>query len=145
MSAHNAMEMSVHQWFQALREPREGTMHASWSQFCLVFSLIATPGDNVWPPRSKSARSQLSPKLSFTSRPGDVCAGMYLYRWYTGFSPASKESGCYFSQNIGPAVAGSAGPALSPLKYRWRLIMVNICNTSHVLVYRYSTVYSLVM
>ena len=47
-------------------EPREGATHASRSEFCLVFSLIvfqATPAENVWPPRSKSVRSQVSTAL----------------------------------------------------------------------------------
>ena len=88
------MQCHGNKWFQAPGEPHEGATHASCPQFCLVFSLIAMPAENVWPPHSKSACSQLSPpKLSFTSRPGDVCVGMDLYRRYVGFSPASKELG----------------------------------------------------
>ena len=49
----------------------------------------------------------------------DVHAGMDLYGRHTGFSPASRHQAkgrrYYLSQNIGPAVAGSAGPAPAPL------------------------------
>ena len=57
-----------------------------------------------------------SPQLSFTFGPY-VRVGMDLYRQYAGFLPASKGSAmCYLSQNIGPVVAWSAGPALPPLR-----------------------------
>ena len=42
------------------REPREKARHASQLEFCLVFSPIvfqASPAENVWPLRSKSAHS----------------------------------------------------------------------------------------
>ena len=83
-----------------------------------MFSLIviqATPAENVWHPRSKSARSQVSgSSLLLTDR--DVRASMDLYGRHAGFSPATKRSAIYYlSQNIGPAVAGSAGLAPPPL------------------------------
>ena len=59
------MEISVHQQFQDPGELYERATHASRSEFCL--SLVATLAENVWPPRSKSARSQVSTAL-FMSR-----------------------------------------------------------------------------
>ena len=59
---------------------------------------------------------------SFTGLPSsllrpdrDVRAGMDLYRRYADFSPASKGSAMLPQSNIGPAVAGSAGPSPPPL------------------------------
>ena len=102
------MEISVHRRFQVPGEPRERATHASRSG-SLIF--------NQRQPRMCGHRAQTydllilrSPQLSFTSGP-QVRAGMDLYRRYVGISPASKGRRCYLSQNIGPAVAGSAGPA----------------------------------
>ena len=55
----------------AVSIPREGATHASQSEFCLVFSLItfqATLAENVWPPCSKSVRSQVTGLRSFLDR-----------------------------------------------------------------------------
>ena len=49
----------------------------------------------------------------FTFRPY-IRVGINMYRRYAGFSPASNRS-AMLSHNIGPAVAGSAGPAPPPL------------------------------
>ena len=53
---------------------------------------------------------------------------MDLYRRYMGFSPASKGRRSYLNQNIGLAVAGSAGPAPPPLLYRgaWT-VQLSLC------------------
>ena len=62
------MEISVHWQFQAPGKLHEGATRASWSEFCLVFSFIvfqSMPADNVWPPCSKSARSQVSATLFY--------------------------------------------------------------------------------
>ena len=108
------MEVSIHRRFQSPGEPREGVTHASQSEFCLVFSLIifrAMPAENVWPSCSKSVCSQVSA----------VLWTMVLVRaWIcTDDMRASRQQAngrrCYLSQNIGPAVAGSAGPAPPPL------------------------------
>ena len=59
---------SVHRQFQAPWKRREGAMHASRLELCLVFSLIvfqATPDENLWPSRSKSVRSQVSKALFY--------------------------------------------------------------------------------
>ena len=71
------MEVSVHRGgFNLPGEPHEGATQGSRSEFCLVFSLIvfrATPVVNVWPPRSKSVRSQVSMHSSLDR---DVRAGI---------------------------------------------------------------------
>ena len=98
----------------AVSIPREGAMHASQSEFCLVFSLIAfqaTPAENVWPPCSKSVHSQVSAALWTVA---------FVWAWIcTDDIRASRQQAkgwrCYLSQNIGPAVAGSAGPPPPPL------------------------------
>ena len=54
-----------------------------------------------------------SPQLSFMFGPY-VRTSMDLYRQYVDLSPVSKGLRCYLSQNIGPAVARSAGPAPLP-------------------------------
>jgi len=59
-----------------------------------------------------------SPQLPFTSGPAPVSADMDLYRRYMGFSPASKGLAMLSQSKIGPAVAGSAGPAPPPLRSR---------------------------
>ena len=46
----------------------------------------------------------------------DIRVGMDLYRRCAGFCLQVKGQRCYLSQNIGPAVAGSAGPAPPPLQ-----------------------------
>ena len=55
------------------------------------------------------------PQLSLNLRPNrDVRAGINLYGQHAGFLPASRQQAkgwrYYLSQNIGPAVTGSAGP-----------------------------------
>ena len=104
------MEVGIHRQFQSPGEPCERATHASRSEFCLVFSLIvfqATPAENVWPPRSKSVRSQVSAALWTMAF---VCAWIC-----TDDTRASRQQAkgqrCYLSQNIGLVVAGSAGPA----------------------------------
>ena len=100
----------------AVSIPCEGATHASQSEFCLVFSLIifqATPAENVWPPRSKSVRSQVSAAL---------WTMVFVWAWIcTDDTWASCQQAkgwrCYLSQNIGPAVAGFAGPfPLAPVQ-----------------------------
>ena len=85
--------ISVHWRFQTPWERREGVTHASQLEFCLLFILIvfqASSAENVWPPRSKSARSQVSTALfhvlTMTFVHGSV------QDLYAGFSPASKGS-----------------------------------------------------
>ena len=66
-SARMEIEVSIG-GFNPPWERHEGATHASGLKFCLVFSLIviqATPAENVWPPRSKSARSQVSAALFY--------------------------------------------------------------------------------
>ena len=100
------MEISVHWRFQVPGEPHErATQQASQ----LVLSSMNASRECV-----ATALILRSPQLSFTSGP-QVRAGMDLYRQYVGISPASKGRRCYLSVNIGPAVAGSAGPAPPPL------------------------------
>ena len=98
------MEISVHWQFQGPGKLHEGATHASWSEFCLVFSFIVFQpmlADNVWPPCSKSARSQVSATL-FLCPDHNIRAGMDLYRQYAGLLPASGTA--TFSQNNGPTV-----------------------------------------
>ena len=92
------------------RELREGATHASQSEFWLIFYVFqATLAENVSPPRSKSFSGLCS---SFLRPDRDV-------RTCTDNRRASrlqtKVQRCYLGQNIGPAVAGSAGPAPPPL------------------------------
>ena len=85
-------------------------------EFCLVFSIIvfqASPAENVWPPRSKSARFQVFALLFYVRSMTLVQA--WICRRYRASRPQAKDRRCYLSQNIGPAVAGSAGPAPPPL------------------------------
>ena len=66
-SARMEIEVSIG-GFNPPWERHKGATHASRLKFCLVFSLIviqATPAENVWPPRSKSARSQVSAALFY--------------------------------------------------------------------------------
>jgi len=53
------MEISVHQQFQDPGELCERATHTSRSEFCLVLA------ENIWPPHSKSARSQVSTALFY--------------------------------------------------------------------------------
>ena len=100
------MEVSINRRFQFPGEPHEGATHASRSEFCLVFSLIvfrATPAEDVWPPRSKSVRSQVSAALWTMA---------FVRAWIcTDDTRASRQQAkgrrCYLSENIGPVVAGS--------------------------------------
>ena len=109
------MEVSIHRQFQSPGESREEGTYASRSEFCLVFSLIvfrATPAENVWPPRSNSVCSQVSAALWTVA---------FVRAWIcTDDTWASCQQAIgrryYPSQNIGPAVAGSAGPAVPPLE-----------------------------
>ena len=69
------------------------------------------PAENVWASRSKSVCSQVSAVLWTVA---------LVRAWICTDDPrASRQQAkgrrCYFSQNIGPAVAGSAGPAPPPL------------------------------
>ena len=69
------------------------------------------PAENVWASRSKCVCSQVSAVLWTVA---------LVRAWIcTDDTRASRQQAkgrrCYFSQNIGPAVAGSAGPAPSPL------------------------------
>ena len=77
--------------------------------------------------KNKICLFQVSEALFYIRTVTFVCA-MDLYRRYTGFSPASKGQWSYLSQNIGPAVAGSAGPAPPPLLHRgaWT-IQLSLC------------------
>ena len=64
--------------FQKPRKPRERATHASKSEFCLVFGLIifqATTAENVWPPGSKSARSQVFAALFYVQTVGSCGHG----------------------------------------------------------------------
>ena len=98
-------------------ERREGATHTRRLEFCVAFSLIvfqATLAENVWPLRSKSTRSQVSAALFY------VRTVTFVRAWIcTDDTRAShlqvKGQRCYLSQNIGLAVAGSAGPAPPPL------------------------------
>ena len=109
--------MHVHRQFQPPWERREGATHASRLEFCLVFSLIvfqATPAENVWPLHSKSARSQVSEALFY------VWTVTFVRAWICtddtrAFRLQLKGRRWYLSQNIGPAVTGSAKPAPPPL------------------------------
>ena len=98
-------------------ERHEVATHASRLEYCLVFSLIvfqATPAENVWPPRSKSARSQVSAALFYVQTVAFVLAWIC-----TDDTQASRQQAkgrrYYLSQNIGPVVPGSAGPTPPPL------------------------------
>ena len=66
------MEISIHRWFQVPREPRErATYIYKPVEFHLVFIFQTTMAENAWPPRSKSAHSQVSAALFYvrTIRP----------------------------------------------------------------------------
>ena len=78
-------------------ERHEGATHARQLEFCLVFSLIvtqATLAENVWPPSSKSACSQVSAALFYVRTVTFVLAWSVwtTHRLLAGFSPASKRS-----------------------------------------------------
>ena len=84
----------------------------------LVLSFQTTLAENVLPPRSKSARSQISTALFY------VWTVHVVRAWICtedtrAFHLEAKGRRCYLSQNIGPAVAGSAGPAPLPLLVRY--------------------------
>ena len=85
--------MSIGSFKHTGNDVKEQCMHASWLEFCIVFSHIifqAMPVENVWPPCSKSACAQVSTALL---RPDHyICVGMDLYRRYLDFSPTSKGS-----------------------------------------------------
>ena len=72
--------------------------------------------ENVLPPRSKSARSQISAALFYVWTVHVVWARICTE---DTFHLEAKGRRCYLSQNIGPAVAGSAGPAPLPLLVRY--------------------------
>ena len=99
-SARMEIEVSIG-GFNPPWERHKGATHASRLKFCLVFSLIviqATPAENVWPPRSKSARSQVSAALFYVQTATFVLAWICTddtqasRRLLAGFSPASKRS-----------------------------------------------------
>ena len=78
----------------------------------------------MWPPRSKYASFQVSAALFY------VRTLTFVRAWiYTDDTRASRLQACkgrrsYLSQNIGPAVAWSAGPAPPPLDI---LRLYNFC------------------
>ena len=82
-------------------EWHEGATHTSQLEFCLVFSLIviqATPAENLWPPRSKSAHSQVSAAFFYVWTMTFVLAWICMddtqasRQLLASFSPASKRS-----------------------------------------------------
>ena len=57
-----------------------------------------------------------SPQFSFYARTAEVRSGTSPCRRYASFSPTSRKGWQHhLSQNIGPAIAGSAGPVPPPL------------------------------
>ena len=111
MSGH--MEISVHQRFQAPREQRERATHASRLEF---FSLIISKQcqSRMCCHHAKHLLTLRSSHLSFTSKP-DICVSMICIR---ASCLQAKGRQCYLSQNIGPALAESSGPA-PPLLQRF--------------------------
>ena len=122
-----------YRWFQDPGEPREGATQASRSEFWLVSIWSA---ENVWPPRSNLEICSFSGLRSSLLRPDrDVRAGMHgSVQTRAGFSPASDGSAMLSQSNIGPAVAGPAGPAPPPCS-RWEqcVSIYLVCHTSHSL------------
>ena len=72
------------------------------------------PAKNVWPPHSKSARSQVSAALFYARTMTFVLALICMDNTLASRQQA-KSQRYYLSQNIGLAVTGSAGPAPLPL------------------------------
>ena len=74
--------------------------------------------ENVLPPRSKSARSQISAALFYVWTVHIVWAWICTEDMWASRMQA-KGRRCYLSQNIGPAIARSAGPAPPVLLIRY--------------------------
>ena len=97
----------------SLRTTREGATHASRLEFCLI---LRNQSENVWPPRSKSARSHISPALCYVRSVTFVRAwiqtirGLLAWKQRVGDAVAVKT---LVWQT--PVFAGSAGPAPPPL------------------------------
>ena len=110
-------------WFQSPGEPHEGVTHASRSEFCLVVSLIvfrATPAENVWPPHSKSVRSQVSTALqtitfAYKQRLGDVISVKTLVRQLPGL-PDLLCHPCADYYKLGTTTAVSSSGVVVTLK-----------------------------
>ena len=114
-------EISVHRRFQAAWERREGATHASWLEFCLVFCLIVIQARTCGR-RAQNLLVLRSPQLSFTSGPWHSCGHEWICTDDTRTSRLKangRRSYLTLSQNIGPAVAGSPGPAPPPLHHEW--------------------------
>ena len=95
--------------------PTQASQNFAWY---LVLSFQTTLAGNVSPPRSKSARSQISAALFYVWTVHVVRAWICTEDMRASCLQA-KGRRSYLSQNIGPAVAGSAGLAPLPLLVKY--------------------------
>ena len=91
----------------------------------------ATTVENVWPPRSNRARSQVSAALFYVRTVTFVLAWICTDDRQASHRQA-KGRRYYLSQNIGPVVPRSAGPAPPPLMLQLENHMTMQCNASLV-------------
>ena len=94
-------------------EPDEEATHKTQSVFCFAFSLDLIPSSTHQECVATELLVLRSPQFSLRSD-REVCAGTNLCRWYVCFLEV-KGWQHHPSQNIGLAIAGSAGPVLPAL------------------------------
>ena len=88
------------------------------SQYLLLWILFrATPVKNMWPPRSQSACFQVS-AVFFYARTAKFVRAQICVDDMRVFRPQAKGRQHHRSENIGPAITGSARPAPPALSER---------------------------
>ena len=115
----DSLQVCTHgdKWPSAVSSPLRTTWRSnSHKPVRILLSILSyrNPSENVWPLRSKSARSHVSPALCYVPTVTFVWAWICTDNTQTSRLKA-KGRRCYLSQNIGPAVAGSARLAPPPL------------------------------